>query len=79
MTDVWITLKVKLKTLAAARAALQILGVQLHDEARVEPDKRRREHLRAEADHYVEQEREMQMAESRARNKQVEDDEQGSE
>jgi len=75
MTDVWITLRVKLKTLAAARAALQILAVQLHDEARVEPDKRRRDHLRLEADHYVEQEREMQMAEARARNKQVESDE----
>jgi hypothetical protein len=66
MADGWIWLKVRLSTIAAARASMKILGMQLHDEARVEPDKVRRDHLRAEASHYIEKEAELQDAEQRA-------------
>lgn len=65
-TDVWVWIRIRFSTLAAARAALRILGLQLHDEARVEPDKTRSSHLRAEGDHYVEHERELQDAEMKA-------------
>lgn len=66
MVDGWIWIKVRLSTIAAARAAMKILGMQLHDEARVEPDKVRRDHLRAEASHYIEKEVDLQTSEQRA-------------
>ena len=64
--DIWLWVRLKLSTLSAARAALRILGIQLHDEARVEPGAKRREDLRAEGDHYIAEEREIQIAETRA-------------
>jgi len=64
-SELWLWIRVKLTTIAAARAALRILGVQFHDEARLEPDPLRKEHLRAEADYYHQEERELQKAEKR--------------
>ena len=66
MPELWLWIRVKMTTIAAARAALKVHGMQLHDEARVEPDKARRSHLRAEGDHYVAEERELQKAEQRS-------------
>jgi hypothetical protein len=63
--DSYIWLKLRMRTLAAARAALKIMGLQLHSEARFEPDKMRASHLRAEGDHYIKQEVELQEAEMR--------------
>ena len=57
--DRWIWIRVKTTTIQAARAALSILGVQLHNEARVDPDPLRKGHLRAEGDHYISKEREL--------------------
>ena len=69
MAELWLWIRVKMTTIAAARAALKVLGMQLHDEARVEPNKERRAHLCAEGDHYVDEERELQKAELRSGDK----------
>jgi hypothetical protein len=63
----WIWIRIRVGTISAARAALSILGLQLHNEARIEYDKKRQSHLRAEGDHYVDEERHLQEAEMRGK------------
>ena len=58
---VWVRLRES--TIATARAAMKILGMQLWDQSRVEPEKVRKDHLRAEGTHYMDREREIQAAE----------------
>jgi hypothetical protein len=53
---IFLWIRVRLRTILSARLAMKILGTQRHDEARVEPDKRRSGDLRAEADHLEEEE-----------------------
>lgn len=59
---VWIWVRLKLRTIHAARMALSILSGNFHREARVEPDKKRASHLRAEADYYDEESESLRQA-----------------
>jgi len=62
ISNLWIWIRVKLKTLSAARGALKLGAIDRHREAMVEPDKTRRSDLRAEGDYLEGEERELQHA-----------------
>ena len=47
----WLWVRIRRRTLEAARRALKIFSMELHREARMDPDQKRKEHLRAEADY----------------------------
>jgi hypothetical protein len=60
--QLWIWIRIPLRVLAAARAALKQVSADRHREAMVEPHKQRRSDLRAEGDYAEAQEKDLQDA-----------------